>query len=69
MERIRQMKKATIAEEFIFSWFNSNTNAPNVTGINKRKENLAAFSFSIPENRAEEIVIPLRDIPGKMDIA
>ena len=39
--------------------------APVERGIKRRKENFAAFSLSIPKKSAEEIVMPLRDTPGK----
>lgn len=39
--------------------------APNARGMKSKNENLAAFSFSIPRNIADEIVIPLLETPGK----
>ena len=42
---------------------------PNIIGNTIKKENLAAFSLSIPRIKAILIVEPLRDIPGKIAIA
>ncbi len=42
---------------------------PKIIGITIIKENLAAFSLSIPIIIAEAIVAPLLDIPGKIAIA
>ncbi len=33
--------------------------------MNKRNENFVALSFGIPANNPAEIVIPLRETPGK----
>ena len=40
-----------------------------ITGITIIKENLAAFSLSIPIITADAIVAPLLEIPGKIAIA
>ncbi len=42
---------------------------PRITGITIIKENLAAFSLSIPIITADAIVAPLLEIPGKIAIA
>ena len=44
----------------------SSMNAPRISGTDKRNENFAAFSFGTPEKSPAEIVIPLREIPGKI---
>ena len=53
----------------IFNWSNCvskrvNIVAPKIAGIANIKENFAASLLDIPNNRAKEIVIPERDIPG-----
>ena len=50
-------------EKYVFP--DSKTNAPIESGMNKRKENFAAFSLSKPNNKPDEIVIPLLETPGK----
>ena len=57
-----------------FSKFNSLYNSdlailPRINGITIIKENLAAFSLSIPIITADAMVAPLLDIPGKIAIA
>ena len=42
---------------------------PNIIGITIKKENLAAFSLSIPNSIAVDIVAPDLEIPGKIAIA
>ena len=42
---------------------------PKIKGTTIRKENLAAFSRSIPNKTEVEIVAPEREMPGKMEIA
>lgn len=45
-------------------FIDSSMNAPSAKGMNIKKENFTAFSFSILKNIAVEIVIPLLEIPG-----
>ena len=45
---------------------NSTIAAREIAGIPKRKENFAASYLSHPDNKALEIVIPDREIPGKI---
>lgn len=45
--------------------FDSEIKAPNDKGIKSKNENFALSSLSIPKNNADEIVIPLLEIPGK----
>ncbi len=61
----KQIKKATTSETEIYAVPSLKINAARTKGINKRKENLAAFSRLRPRNIPEDIVIPLREIPGK----
>ena len=42
---------------------------PKIRGTTIRKENLAAFSLSIPSRTAVDIVAPEREIPGIIAIA
>ena len=42
---------------------------PKIRGTTIKKENLAAFSLSIPITTAVAIVAPLLDIPGRIAIA
>ena len=46
-----------------------NTLAPNITGIDNRKENLAAFFGGIPKYIQIEMVKPDLEIPGIIAIA
>ena len=43
--------------------------APNEAGINKQKEKLNAFRGDKPSKRAEKIVKPDRETPGRMAMA
>ena len=45
---------------------NSKIAAIEIAGIPKRNENLAASPLSQPDTKAEEIVIPDLETPGKM---
>ncbi len=45
--------------------FNSSKKAPSIAGIDIRNEYSPAFSLSIPERRAADIVIPDLEIPGR----
>ena len=42
---------------------------PMMRGITIRKENLAAFSLSIPSKTEEDIVAPEREMPGNIAMA
>ena len=42
---------------------------PNITGTTIKKENLAAFSLSMPSKTETEIVAPDLEIPGNIAIA
>ena len=66
MLKIKQIKNGIMRDKlkWIFP-FASKRNAPKESGINNKKENFAAFSLSIPANRAAEIVVPLLETPGK----
>ena len=61
----RQVKNATTSESEMYAVPSLKINAARTKGINKRNENLAVFSRLRPRNIPEEIVIPLREIPGK----
>jgi hypothetical protein len=43
--------------------------APKITGIDNRKLNLAANSLSRPKSNPVDILVPEREIPGKIAIA
>tara|TARA_B100000579_G_scaffold315007_1_gene264476 strand:- start:122 stop:373 length:252 start_codon:yes stop_codon:yes gene_type:complete len=47
--------------------FNLRNVAPIIAGIKIRNENLAAFIGSNPNIRRNAMVVPERDIPGRMD--
>ena len=42
---------------------------PKMRGMTIKKENLAAFSLSIPKSTAVAMVAPLLEIPGKIATA
>ncbi len=42
---------------------------PKINGTTIKKENLAAFSLSIPNKTELEIVAPEREMPGKIAMA
>ena len=50
-----------LSKSFVF-----NIVAPSTAGIDSINENLAAFSRLIPKANAVTMVLPLRDIPGKI---
>ena len=45
---------------------NFNNDAPNITGIAKKKVNSAATVLETPNNNAPTIVAPERDVHGKI---
>jgi len=45
-------------------FFRANKKAPKMMGMERRKENLKAVSFSRLQRIPVEMVIPLREIPG-----
>ena len=45
---------------------NFNKDAPNITGIAKKKVNSAATILETPKSKAPTIVAPERDVPGKI---
>lgn len=71
-----ETKKATIIpiSKIINSWLVKaipnftifNNDAPNITGIAKKKVNSAATVLETPNNKAPTIVAPERDVPGKI---
>jgi len=63
-EAIRQIINEAISEGVIIRVPDSIMNAPMLSGMNKRNENFAAFSFGIFKKLAALIVIPDRDTPG-----
>ena len=52
----------------VFSaWFSFSNVAPIIAGIKIKNENLAAFIGSNPNIRRNAIVVPEREIPGRID--
>ncbi len=63
-DKINVVKNEKIKVEFMYAPSNSNKFAPIIRGMDRRNENLAAFSLSIPWYKATDIVIPLLETPG-----
>lgn len=70
---ITEMTEVMSWEIIIFESLNpfasSKIKDPRITGIEIKKENLTASSLFTPNILAEDIVVPERDIPGRMATA
>ena len=58
--------KSPLPNKIKSCFINCKINAPKITGIESKKENLKASSFFNPAKIDEAIVLPDLDIPGKI---